>query len=78
MYEVDGEQQRLKITVLRQEHKDDAEIIGEGYVVIDGTWKDNEFDGESLRALCCATRRARSAAGERAPTADALHTIRMG
>lgn len=46
VYEVEGEQQKLKITVMRQEHKQESEVVGEAYVAIDGKWKDNEFDGE--------------------------------
>lgn len=46
MFEVEAETQKLKVTVKRQEHKDEAEVVGEAEIVIDGKWKDNEFDGE--------------------------------
>ncbi|GAA6064688.1 hypothetical protein JCM10212_001607 [Sporobolomyces blumeae] len=42
LYEVEGEPQILNLKVMRQERPDDAELIGEGNVLIDGTWK--EFD----------------------------------
>jgi hypothetical protein len=51
VYEVEGEQQKLKITVMRQEHKQETEVVGEAYVAIDGKWKDHEFDGEYLAVL---------------------------
>ncbi|GAA5957945.1 hypothetical protein JCM21900_005563 [Sporobolomyces salmonicolor] len=39
---LEGEQPLLELRVLRQTHKDEAELVGEAHVVVDGTWK--EFD----------------------------------
>ncbi|GAA5902688.1 hypothetical protein JCM5296_001258 [Sporobolomyces johnsonii] len=39
---LEGEQQLLKLQVMRQEHKDEAELVGEAHVLVDGTWR--EFD----------------------------------
>lgn len=57
VYEVDGEQRPLLKVALMQAKDGEDELLGQGYVAIDGKWKDNEFDGESWG--CIRIRRIR-------------------
>lgn len=52
IFEVEGEQQYLHVRVMREERKDEVELIGEAKILVDGSWR--EFDGASsfFRPLC--------------------------
>ncbi|BGO97804.1 hypothetical protein NBRC10513v2_001800 [Rhodotorula toruloides] len=42
IFEAEGEQQYLHVRVMREERKDEVELIGEAKILVDGTWR--EFD----------------------------------
>lgn len=43
IFEAEGEQQYLHVRVMREERKDEVELIGEAKILVDGSWR--EFDG---------------------------------
>lgn len=45
VFRVGDEPQYLYLRVLREEGRDDSELIGEAKVLLDGSW--TEFDGQS-------------------------------
>ncbi|KAJ8295547.1 Merlin [Rhodotorula toruloides] len=42
IFEAEGEQQYLHVRVMREERKDEVELIGEAKILVDGSWR--EFD----------------------------------